>query len=575
MSNNKATGAQDGWSNIWPEKWAKRSAILAALLLFVACARQMAPPGGPADTTPPYVVKTIPTNDSVRVGLEEAIQIYFSETMDHRSVEDAIFISPQSAVLPKFRWRGDRIEIELNEGLRPNRTYVVTIGQASADEWRNRMVASYTFRFATGEFVNQGELFGRVVWSKRYAGQAFVWLYDLHVIPEPALLTDQAHYVTQPDADGNFHFSGLGPGAYRVFAFSDGDQNKTYTPGIDALAVAPQDVILEDDVRPFRLGDMKGVVRDTSGPVLSAVRTLDQNHVLVRFNEPVRLVAEPEIGDLAIQEVYQDADSSRVGLFTANQKNGRTYDLRLSVSDVLGNVSDIQVTVRGDGTTDRRAPELLTGSPTVGAHGVQETASLVMIFSDAMAREIKQPFWVDSDSTWVPEGAFVWQAANRLVFTPKEPWPRELIQLQSDSGVLTDLNGNVWNETVRFEFSPADSQALGAIVGSVRPQVYPMVVEAQTVEGDTLVYEMMVAPHDSTFEFANVVPGRYRVSGFVDVDSNGVWTQGQASPFVVADVLFHVADTVEVRPRWTEEISRRLDALPGWFIEPDTTEVVP
>jgi len=568
-------GAQDGWLKIWPEKWAKRSAILAALLLFVGCARQMAPPGGPADTTPPQVVKTIPTHDSVRVGLAEPIQIYFSETMDHRSVEDAIFISPQSAVLPKFRWRGDRIEIELNEGLRPNRTYVVTIGQASADEWRNRMTASYTFRFATGEVVNQGELFGRVVWSKRYAGQAFVWLYDLHAIPEPVLVTDQAHYVTQPDADGHFHFSGLGPGDYRVFAFFDGDQNKTFTPGIDALAVAPQDVMLEDDVRSFRLGDMKGVVRDTSGPVLSAVRTLDQNHVLVRFDEPVRLVGEPEIGDLAIQEVYQDADSSRVGLFTANQKNGLTYNLRLSVTDVLGNISEIQVAVRGDGTADRRAPELLARSPKQDAQGVQETASLEMIFSDAMAREIKQPFWMDSDSTRVPDGAFVWQAANRLVFTPQEPWPREVVRLQSHKGVLRDLNGNVWNEAATFEFTPSDSQALGIIVGSVRPQVYPMVIEALAIEGDTLFYETVVAPFDSTFELANVLPGRYRVSGFVDADTNGVWTQGQVRPFAVAEVLFHVADTVEVRPRWTEEVSRRLDAVSGWFIEPDTTEVVP
>ena len=183
MQNQKAVRGQGGLgaeenrkrSDMMLCGWMKRCAVLAALIFFVGCARQMAPPGGPADTIAPYVTQTHPANDSVGVGVETVIHIQFSEKMDRRSVEDAIFISPQSAQLPKFRWKNDGLEIRFLDGLRKDRTYVVTVGQASVDEWRNRMLASHTFRFSTGAVVNQGELWGRVVWLKEQTGQAVAW----------------------------------------------------------------------------------------------------------------------------------------------------------------------------------------------------------------------------------------------------------------------------------------------------------------------------------------------------------------------------------------------------------------
>lgn len=545
----------------------KRSAVFAALVLFVGCARQMPPPGGPADMTPPYVVSTIPKNDSVRVGTQTVLQVQFSETMNRRSVEEAVFISPQSAQVPKFKWQGDVLEIRLAGGLRPDRTYVVTLGQASADEWRNRMLASRTFRFATGDQVNGGELFGRVVLSKEQVGQTFAWLYDLDVVPEPDLIQDVAHYVTQPDKEGHFQFTGLGPGTYRVFAFADANQDKAYSPGLDALAVAVQDVMIKKDQHPFRLGDLKGVVRDTSAPVLSAVRTSDQYHILMRFDEPVRILQLPVVLGLGIQAVYQDVDSSRVGLVTDVQKGGQNYDVRMLVEDKWGNKAEIKTTVRGDGTTDRRAPEMLALHPRVLAGHILPNAPLEMVFSDAMALNVKQPFWTASDTTFSPEGQFEWLASNRLLFTPKMSWPLGQVRLQSYKGVVKDLAGNVFDGVIVFDFTVIDSQDVGNIAGVMDVLDDLAVVEAISLETGQVAYRQKVAVGDSTFEIRGVLPGSYRVSGFVDANKDGFWTRGEMKPFVPAETLFHVSDTVDVPSRWTVD-TRRLKAQNGWFLFP-------
>jgi hypothetical protein len=552
--------------------WMKRGAILAALVLFVSCARQMAPPGGPADMIAPYVIQTYPANDSVGVDIETAIRIQFSENMDRRSVEEAIFISPQSAQVPKFRWRGHELEIRLLGGLRPDRTYVITVGQASSDEWRNRMLASHTFRFSTGDVVNQGELWGRVVWSKEQIGQAFAWLYDLDVVPEPDVANDLAHYVTQPDAGGHFRFSGLGVGVYRVFVFLDADQNQTYTSGIDALAVPPQDVTVDSAQKTVRLGDLKGVVRDTSGPVLSTVRTSDQNHILMRFQEPVRIETAPTVSALKVLSVYQDVDSSRVGIVTQTQKSGQVYDVRLVVTDPYGNRSLVQTSVRGDASADKRVPEVLAIKPKLLATQIFPNAPLEMIFSDAMASDIAAPFWEISDTTLSPGGHFEWLAPNRLIFTPNDSWPIGQVRLTSKRGLVKDLAGNVLDTPVVFDFAVIDTQAVGRIAGIVDSLNEKRVVEAVSVEGEPLFYQALVGLNDSTFVIQNVLPGLYRVSGFVDANNNGLWDAGSVWPFVASEVFFSASDTVEVRARWQSD-TRRFGVQPLWFLPTESKDV--
>ena len=79
--------------------------------------------------------------------------------------------------------------------------------------------------------------------------------------------------------------------------------SRAYSYG-DLLALPPGDVALTDE-GSVRLGDLKLAVRDTSAPALIAARTPDQQHVLMRFDEPVRVLGV-EITDLPVLEIYQD-----------------------------------------------------------------------------------------------------------------------------------------------------------------------------------------------------------------------------------------------------------------------------
>ena len=547
--------------------WLHLTSYLFLVCIFFACARQMPPPGGPLDKTPPRVVDTVPADDSVRVGLDTPIRIRFSEAMDRRSVERALFISPQGAEEFDFKWRGDVLEIRLPDGLQADRTYLVTVGQESADEWRNRMRTSYSFGFATGDRLNRGELNGRVLKSKEERGQVFVWAYDLSVVAAPDPGIDRPTYVTQPDEAGHFVLPRLGSGNYRIFAFDDQNNDRTYSSG-DLLALPPGDLAFTGEER-VRLGDLKLAVRDTSAPALVAARTPDQQHVLMRFDEPVRVLGV-EISGLSVLEIYQDpVDSSGVGLITKSQTQGVEYRVRADVADRWGNRDTTDVTVRGDGTRDRRAPEVLARIPAENAENAENvlpTAVIRLLFSDAMRIDGVSDFWIASDSTVVPQGHFEWVAPNHLVFTPDSLWTSgETFRLIGNRERLLDIGGNVLSEPISFVFSVMDTAALGHISGTTSSSDVVVWVEGLTHE---FFWEQVL--RDTTFSLTNLLPGTYCISGFLDRDHNGQWMSGQVHPFLPAEPLVARADTVEVRARWETEVEKLESKI--WWMLPTSEE---
>jgi hypothetical protein len=540
-----------------------QSAVMTALILFSGCARPMTPPGGPPDRLAPVVEWTFPGADTVGVDSESEIRIRFSESMDRRSVERAIFVSPAFSREPKLKWRGRELEIEAPEPLREDRTYLVTIGSESADESRNRMRSSYSFAFATGMKLSQGEIRGSI--RQEGSVQSYVWAYDLQEGTSPDPSIDPPDYVTQPGQDGRFHIPRIGIGRYRVFGFVDKNRDQLFTTNTDALAVPAGDLSVSSNEDLVDFGLLKPVLRDTLGPVFLSARTPDTRHILLRFDEPVSvpriLEVRSESGSLEVLGTHVDAkDSSQVWVLTRPQVAGELYSIHMAeVMDRNGNllVRGESAEARGDGEPDRRAPEVVSMEPEHSGQFIAPNTSLALNFSEAMVSNIGDGFWLDSDTTGVPEGDLRWVSPNRLLFEPLHQWEEGETQiLQVESGILTDASGNSLEDPVLFRFSVSSSQDLGKMIGTVGITTVPTVVRATQLVAPYRTYQVAVAVRDTMFTLDGLIPGQYRISGFLDMDGDGVWGMGSAFPFVPSEPLADFSDTLEVRARWVTEAER-------------------
>ena len=537
------------------------SAVYAALLLFVGCASQAPPSGGPPDRTPPRVVSTVPADDSVSVGIGTVIEVLFSEPMDRSSVERSVFLSPRPAKAPRYKWKGRRLRILLEDSLTTDRTYRVSVGADGRDEFRNRMTGSYDFKFSTGKTIHRGEVSGRV---KGGAGRnVFVVAFDLaeEPVPDPAA---RAPYVTQAGERGDFSFPGLGKGRYRVFAFEDINRDQLFNPGQEWLAVPPEDAVLDTVAAVFRLRDLKLAIRDTSAPHPLTARTVDARRIRLKMDEVVRLPLSVSIrgagGELPVQAVYHDAaDSSVIFLVTGSQTEGEVYEVSVSeVVDVFGNVSvrDTTLSVKGDGRADKRSPTVVRVEPGE-AETVYARSTIVLTFDEAMVSDVHETIWVGSDSTIVPAGATTWKSPNILVFEADETLPTGDVKLVLQSNLFRDISGNVLDESVEVLFEVAHPTELGKVTGSIALQDFPVYVEARRMDGRGIISGVRIAPGDTTYSLDGLISGKYILQGYIDTDDNGSWFSGEHLPFAPAEPTLAQMDTVDVRPRWETVVETR------------------
>ncbi len=324
--------------------------LFLSVFTFMSCASRGVPGGGPVDRTPPEIISTEPIPDSTQITELNEIVIIFSERMDEPSVESAIFISPPLKF--ETEWSGgDEVTLLLQDTLRHDATYVVTIGSGASDSRKNRMSASYQFAFSTGATIQKGQIKGLVYGiTERDPFYVFGYFLQNQTSAEIDPTTYPADFLTQPGANGAFSMGYLKPGKYRVFIVEDQNRNLILDSDYERVGIPTRDVMLDSTQTVFDQLYFKITRVDTSAPKLTGARAINDGKVLVRLSEPVNLI-NPELvsiidtlnGNLLnIRSVISNKEErNQYFIFTNKQMPGSGYRLQIEqLCDTTGNCQD-------------------------------------------------------------------------------------------------------------------------------------------------------------------------------------------------------------------------------------------
>ena len=165
---------------------------------------------------------------------------------------------------------------------------------------------------------------------------------------------------------------------------------------------------------------------------------------------------------------------------------------------------------------------------------------------------------VDSNQTGI-DGEGEWSNPTTFIFAPLSPLAGGMqysIRLKGQK--IRDFLGNV---------SPMDSSfaasflTLGeGVSGSVSGEVGTV----ETAESTTVVLILwrpeqgepwydMVLPQPGPFLFEGVLPGKYFLAGYVDLNGDRLLSFGQPEPFSPLEPFVVHPDTIHVRSRWETE----------------------
>ncbi|MFH2024334.1 MAG: Ig-like domain-containing protein, partial [bacterium] len=195
------------------------SGIVLLLVLFTGCAAQGPPGGGAEDKTGPILLSTFPENGTVNVNRQTGVVLNFSETIEPRSAESKLVITPTPGRPAIIKANRKRVTIDFLEPLQENTTYIISFGRGIQDYQKNPSEINVTIAFSTGDSLDSGTISGTVYGiPKKHNAQ--VWAFRKTDSFPDSILDHTPDYKTSVEKDGRYRLTNLARGNYRLLAVS-------------------------------------------------------------------------------------------------------------------------------------------------------------------------------------------------------------------------------------------------------------------------------------------------------------------------------------------------------------------
>jgi hypothetical protein len=542
--------------------------MLAAAVLFAGCANQLAPGGGEIDRIPPEIVETYPADGAVNFN-DEYIEFGFSEYVDHRSFQDAVFISPAIEGTIEYDWSGKYVRIYFPEALRENTTYVVTIGTDVVDlNNKNRMAQAVSLTFSTGIQIDRRVAAGKVFEQKPEGILMFAYRLD-NKNPADTILLKKPDYVSQTGTDGSFKIAGLAAGTYRIFAVKDEFMDMLFQADQDKIGIPYTDVVLSESDTLFSNLNYFLMSADTSAPrIINAVMT-DNRHILVNMTE------EFDSAYLRSENfhLYDSTANTASRVKYAFKGNTKPTEFVLVTTDSLPEQNSVFLTVdsiadregnkyRADFTqvtittrTDTSAPLIIKMLPQANGEADFTGQVFYFQFNDAFdtAEAKKGISFSDTSGTAIPFNVFFIDDASFNITASSKLEPKKDYLIKFDFSLFGDAPGNKLDSVYIYRFrtiTGLDFTGASGMVSGMQKKKHPRIV-LQSASDEKLSYKQNLN-QDGQFNFQRVQPGKYVLWTYADDDSSGTYSKGYPFPFKPSEEFDFYPDTLNLRARWSQ-----------------------
>ncbi len=561
----------------------KRKTGLAVTLLllftqFYYCARIESPPGGPPDTTPPEIINVSPTMGQLEVPPDVEVRIGFSEKISKEDVASQIFIVPPPVTLPRFSWKNKDLLISFPDSLEKNRTYLITLKTGLKDLRRNKLTKPFKLAFSTGEYLDSGQISGRVYMDLKPSAGVDIWafMYDSNF----TLFDNTPIYVTQTTDSGEYKLEYLAGGRYLCFAVKDKAGNRKYDPEDDYLGLPSQSVTIDSLNFAYAGLNFDLHKRDTTGLKLNSAEFTADLMFAIKLSKnvyaPFLALSDFEIMNAKDQtsvelgKIYSFADTTdRILLVPKALPEPGSYIAGINnIHDLQGNgIGEGLDTISFEVTAleDTDPPRLVASYPAENDKAFPIDSDFVFVFSEPIA--------VDSVDTAIvhlmgEDSAMIYGfkcTASELTLRCEPAEPLKPGQAYTIFLNLPGINdrpaGNPAGDSdLSYRFTAENKEEYGAVSGRLRGGMdlsvgnFDLFIMNLDSKKEGRVYL------DDNLEFHLALPaGKYIFHCYDDIDDDGIYNWGTINPFNCSEAFYVFPDTISVRSRFeTEDILLKL-----------------
>ena len=571
----------------------KYGAALAALCttVFLSCATQVAPSGGPEDKLPPRIAGVYPAPNTTNHPNELMIKLEFDEWINASVPRSAVSISPPIDKKLRFEVSGKTLVLTSRAVLDTGTTYTVTFAGGIKDLHGNALAKPFHVVFSTGSIIDSLTLSGRVLVDQTMARKKEYPSIGLFLMgaereskhyldkyrdtttkelsKEPMLLKEPPLYVTRADSAGHFTLTGLKAGHYRVVAFMDGNGNQKIELSTEQVGLWTGDLELTAETKDtlwLAIADM-----DTTKLELSSVTQPYANVLEATFTRNVYFdsaftdtsncyLESPEKKKLYPKLVYLGSSTNRPQFyFDPAPKKEVLYKFICSAAkDSLFRTLD---TLRNEVEWEWKKMEGDTLPPKVAGVRANSKAktlfpddSLVVFFDKPKLDSLEQTFYIaiNKDTTQVQVKQM---DPVRFAVEKPAPWGTDisvnfLMGYMDTTLAAADSNGK--RDTVvelkyqRLQkFETVSKLKLAKLNGKIPGASAKTVVRLLSAETRNYYFENCKA--DGSFSFGDLVEGAYLMDYYLPEEGKMLPDGGSVDPLRYGSPWRAINDTLKVK----------------------------
>jgi len=212
------------------------------LIFYSSCANIGSPSGGPKDSIPPVVIKTIPQLRGTNYTGSD-VRFTFDEYILPDEISEKLVISPPMKKKPQIKMNAKTLIIEFTEDLHKGTTYSLDFKDAIVDNNEKNPIEDMRFSFSTGTGFDSLRVAGYVknALNQEPVEKALVILHREK--DYTAFIDSVPDYIGTTNKLGFFMIDNVAPGEYRLYALTDNDNSLTYNANSELIAFADSLII--------------------------------------------------------------------------------------------------------------------------------------------------------------------------------------------------------------------------------------------------------------------------------------------------------------------------------------------
>ena len=226
--------------------------VLVGILLMANCAKKGRPGGGPLDTIPPVIVRSVPENFTTNF-TDTEIRIYFDEYIKLKALQENLIISPPmkyDPIITPYN-TSKMLRIRIQDTLAENTTYSINFGRSIVDNNEENEFEYFKYVFSTGDYIDSLKVSGNILDAQLLTAEfpVTVMLYELNeAFKDSVIYSEKPMYIaTTRDSSNTFEITNVKEGKYMLLALKEKINDYTFQPKTDKLGFLEAPVTLPTD----------------------------------------------------------------------------------------------------------------------------------------------------------------------------------------------------------------------------------------------------------------------------------------------------------------------------------------